>query len=195
MLPASIEPSALPAPTMVCSSSINRITCPSCLARSFSTAFMRSSKSPRNFAPAINDPISSDSTRLFFMPSGTSPSTMRCARPSTNAVLPTPGSPIITGLFFRRRCSTWIARRISSSRPITGSILPCSARSVKSIVYFSSALRWSSAFGSFTGSEPCTSSMVFSTAARLAPYLMSNSANEFFLSSSAATTNTSDEMY
>ena len=38
--------------------------------------------------------------------------------PSTIAVLPTPGSPIRTGLFFVRRESTWITRRISSSRPI-----------------------------------------------------------------------------
>ena len=38
--------------------------------------------------------------------------------------MPTPGSPIRTGLFFVRRDSTWIVRRISSSRPITGSSLP-----------------------------------------------------------------------
>ncbi len=36
-----------------------------------------------------------------------------------------PGSPISTGLFFVRRESTWITRRISSSRPMTGSSLPC----------------------------------------------------------------------
>jgi hypothetical protein len=64
---------------------------------------------------------------------------MRWASPSTMAVLPTPGSPISTGLFLVRRCNTCTVRRISSSRPITGSSLPCSARSVISIVYFSSA--------------------------------------------------------
>ena len=69
--------------------------------------------------------MSSDSTRLSLSVSGTSPLTMRCASPSTIAVLPTPGSPISTGLFLVRRCRTWIARRISSSRPITGSSLPC----------------------------------------------------------------------
>ena len=42
-------------------------------------------------------------TRLSFSPSGTSPRTMRCASPSTIAVLPTPGSPISTGLFLVRR--------------------------------------------------------------------------------------------
>ena len=35
-----------------------------------------------------------------------SPLTMRCASPSTMAVLPTPGSPISTGLFLVRRCNT-----------------------------------------------------------------------------------------
>ncbi len=68
--------------------------------------------------------MSSATMRLFRRPSGTSPRTMRCARPSTMAVLPTPGSPMSTGLFFVRRASTWITRRISSSRPITGSSLP-----------------------------------------------------------------------
>ena len=41
--------------------------------------------------------------RLSLSPSGTSPRTMRWARPSTMAVLPTPGSPISTGLFLVRR--------------------------------------------------------------------------------------------
>ena len=40
------------------------------------------------------------------------------------AVLPTPGSPMRTGLFLVRRDSTWMTRRISSSRPMTGSSLP-----------------------------------------------------------------------
>src|SRR3954465_15299435 len=46
---------------------------------------------------------------------------MLCASPSPMAVLPTPGSPISTGLFFVRRLSTCITRSISFSRPITGS--------------------------------------------------------------------------
>jgi hypothetical protein len=75
---------------------------------------------------------------------------MRWARPSTMAVLPTPGSPISTGLFLVRRCSTWMARRISSSRPITGSSLPRRARSVRSMQYFFSASRWPSASALFT---------------------------------------------
>ena len=106
---------------------------PSSCATSFSTAFSRSSNSPRYLAPASSSAMSSTSTRLLFSDSGTSPATMRCARPSTIAVLPTPGSPISTGLFLVRRCSTWMARRISSSRPITGSSLPWRARSVRSM--------------------------------------------------------------
>ena len=72
--------------------------------------------------------MSSAQTRRSFSPSGTSPATIRCASPSTIAVLPTPGSPISTGLFFVRRERIWITRRISSSRPITGSSLPCLGR-------------------------------------------------------------------
>ena len=167
MLPASIAPSALPAPTMVCSSSMNRITRPSCLDRSLSTAFSRSSNSPRNLAPAISAPMSSDSTRRSRRPSGTSPLMMRWARPSTIAVLPTPGSPISTGLFLVRRCSTWMVRRISSSRPITGSSLPLSARSVRSMQYFSSAWRCSSAFSLCTFSPPRSFSIAASIGALL----------------------------
>ena len=106
IFPASMAPSAFPAPTIVCNSSINRIICPSCFANSARTAFRRSSNSPRNFAPASIAPKSNVSTRLPFKPSGTSPLTIRCANPSTIAVLPTPGSPIRTGLFLVRRCST-----------------------------------------------------------------------------------------
>ena len=79
---------------------------PSSFESSLRTAFKRSSNSPRYFAPAINAPISNERTRLFFKPSGTSPFTIRCAKPSTIAVFPTPGSPINTGLFLVRRCNT-----------------------------------------------------------------------------------------
>ena len=83
--------------------------------------------------------MSSAKTILSFSPSGTSPRTMRCARPSTMAVLPTPGSPISTGLFLVLRERMRIARRISSSRPITGSSLPSRAIFTRSRPYFSSA--------------------------------------------------------
>ncbi len=131
-LAASTAPSAAPAPTSVCSSSMNRTIRPSEASISLSTAFSRSSNSPRYFEPAISAPRSRATTERSLSVSGTSPSAMRRARPSAIAVLPTPGSPISTGLFFVRRHSTCIVRRISSSRPITGSSLPCRASSVRS---------------------------------------------------------------
>ena len=57
------------------------------------------------------------------MVSGTSPVTIFWDSPSTMAVLPTPGSPIRTGLFLVRRDSTCMTRSISRSRPMTGSSL------------------------------------------------------------------------
>ena len=140
MLPASIAPSPVaPAPTTVCSSSMNVTIWPSLALISSRTAFSRSSNSPRYFAPATIAPRSSATSRLSRSDSGTSPATIRWARPSTTAVLPTPGSPIRTGLFLVRRESTWTTRRISLSRPITGSSSPSRARSVRSTPYFSSA--------------------------------------------------------
>ena len=106
---------------------------------SSSTALSRSSNSPRYLAPATMAPRSRAMIRLDFRPSGTSPSAMRRARPSTIAVLPTPGSPINTGLFLVRRESTWITRRISSSRPMTGSRLPLRASAMRSRPYCSRA--------------------------------------------------------
>ncbi len=100
MLEASIAPSAAPAPTSVCNSSMKRISWPWAFSISFNTAFSLSSNSPRYFAPASIDPRSRATRRLLRSVSGTSPETILCARPSTIAVLPTPGSPISTGLFF-----------------------------------------------------------------------------------------------
>ena len=138
-LAASTAPSAAPAPTIVCSSSMKRTISPAAFWISARTALSRSSNSPRYFAPARSEPRSSAHTRLPLRPSGTSPATMRCASPSTIAVFPTPGSPMSTGLFFVRRERTWMTRRISSSRPMTGSSLPDSASAVRSRPYFSSA--------------------------------------------------------
>ena len=102
-LAASTAPSAAPAPTIVCSSSMKRMTWPRASAISLSTAFRRSSNSPRYFEPATSAPMSSATTLRSRSDSGMSPETMRWARPSTMAVLPTPGSPISTGLFLVRR--------------------------------------------------------------------------------------------
>ena len=63
----------------------------------------RSSNSPRYLVPATTEAMSRDTRRLSSRVSGTSPATMRCASPSTMAVLPTPGSPMRAGLFLVRR--------------------------------------------------------------------------------------------
>jgi hypothetical protein len=70
------------------------------------------------------------SSSTFLSSSGTSPATIASARPSTSAVLPTPGSPTMIGLFLRRRARMSISWRISrggrrpgrscDGRPCTG---------------------------------------------------------------------------
>ena len=131
MLEASIVPSAEPAPTMVCNSSMNRMTF---FARRISsiTALMRSSNWPRYLVPATISARSSVMTRFSRKISGTLPLMTSCASPSTMAVLPTPASPSSTGLFLVRRQRTWMTRSISSPRPMTGSMSPFLAISVRS---------------------------------------------------------------
>jgi len=138
MLLASSAPDAAPAPTTWCSSSMNRMISPSERWISSMAAFRRSSNSPRKRLPAIIPPRSRLTTRLPIRISGTSLVAIFWASPSTMAVLPTPASPISTGLFLVRRLRIWITRRISSSRPITGSSLPSIAMRVRSRLYFSS---------------------------------------------------------
>ena len=111
---------------------MKRMIRPSDWVTSLRTALSRSSNSPRNLVPATRAPMSSAISRRFCRLSGTSPETMRWASPSTMAVLPTPGSPIKTGLFLVRRLRTCMTRRISESRPMTGSILPFRASSTRS---------------------------------------------------------------
>ena len=48
--------------------------------------------------------------RLLRKISGTLPLTIRFAKPSAMAVLPTPGSPMRTGLFLVLRLRIWITR-------------------------------------------------------------------------------------
>ena len=155
---------------------MNVMICPLDSLISSSTAFRRSSNSPRYFAPATMEPRSSEISVLPLSDSGTSPATMRRARPSTMAVLPTPGSPMSTGLFFVRRESTCTTRRISESRPITGSILPSRARAVRSVEYFCSAWNWSSGLSEVTFLPPRTEGNASFRASNVAPRLCSNSA-------------------
>ena len=113
MLAASSDPSADPAPTSVCSSSMNTMMFGFSVS-SFMIAFRRSSNWPRYFVPATISEMSSARMRLSARKCGTSPQTIFCARPSTMAVLPTPGSPMSTALFLVRRQSTCWTRSSST---------------------------------------------------------------------------------
>ena len=176
MLPASIEPSAAPAPTTVWSSSMKVMIWPSEPRMSSSTALSRSSNSPRNLEPATMAPRSRATIRLSLSEEGTSPSTIRPASPSTMAVLPTPGSPISTGLFLVRRDSTWTTRRTSSSRPITGSSRPWRAISVRSRPKRSRAWYLASGSWSVTFLPPRTSVRAARMASRVTPASVSSRA-------------------
>ena len=129
---ASIEPSAPPAPIMVWISSINKRTFPAVMASRI-TFLILSSNSPRYLVPATIPDRSRVRTRFPRTDSGTIPVAICSARPSTIAVLPTPGSPIRHGLFLVRRLRIWIRRWISRSLPITGSNSPRLASSVRSV--------------------------------------------------------------
>ena len=100
ILDASIDPSPVaPAPIIVCISSINKTILPFLITSSI-TCLILSSNSPLYLAPASKAPISNVYSILPFKVSGTLPSDISIAKPSAIAVLPTPGSPIKTGLFF-----------------------------------------------------------------------------------------------
>src|SRR6266404_3249838 len=131
ILAASSEPSAEPAPTSVCSSSMKTMAFWLSI-NSFMIVLRRSSNWPRYFVPATISERSRERMRLSARKGGTSPSEMRCAKPSTMAVLPTPGSPIKTGLFLVRRHRIWMTRSTSPSRPTSGSREPSEAACVRS---------------------------------------------------------------
>ena len=137
-LAASPVPAAPPAPMRVWASSINRRMGRGESLTAWITRFRRSSNAPFTLAPAWSRARSSARRSVSRSASGTSPSTMRRASPSTTAVLPTPASPTNIALFFRRRRRTSVIWRISRSRPKTGSISPARARAVTSVVNSSS---------------------------------------------------------
>ena len=122
---------------MVCNSSI-KIMAFLAAANSSIIFLRRCSNSPRYLVPATTEAKSNASKRFPASTSEISPRAIFCASPSTIAVLPTPGSPIKTGLFLVRRAKICTRRSISSSRPITGSNWFLEAISVKSRVYSSS---------------------------------------------------------
>ena len=134
MLEASIAPSAPPAPISVCISSTNRMILPSAMTSAI-TRLILSSNSPLYLDPATIPERSMVRSLLFLTVAGTFPFTILCARPSTIAVFPTPGSPIRQGLFLVLLLRIWITRLISSCLPITGSSLPSAASLVRSLLY------------------------------------------------------------
>ena len=131
ILDASNEPEALPAPTIVCISSIKSMMS-GFFSSSFRTAFIRSSNWPRYLVPATIEARSSVITRLLNNARDTFRSIIREANPSAMALLPTPGSPMRIGLFFLRRLRICAIRSSSFSRPTMGSSLPSSAALVRS---------------------------------------------------------------
>ncbi len=126
ILAASRPPGVLPVPMMVWISSMKSMT------SSFSSAsrmisLRRVSNSPRKFVPATTSARSMESIRFPMSDCGTSPRSMRFESASTSAVLPTPGSPIRSGLLLCLRVSTWMRRLSSCTRPMSG--MPCSRAS------------------------------------------------------------------
>ena len=99
--------------------------------------FILVSNCPLNCVPATIDDISSCIISYSRSFCGTSPFTILYANPSAIAVLPTPGSPISTGLFFVLLFNICITLSISFCLPITGSILLSLALCVKFILNFS----------------------------------------------------------
>ena len=131
ILAASKEPGALPAPIMVWISSMKRMISRWDLSSSMSLR-RRSSNCPRYCVPATIEAISNVTMRLFINRWGTWFFTISWAKPSTRALLPTPGSPIKIGLFFLRRVRICATRWISLWRPTIGSNQPCAAACVRS---------------------------------------------------------------
>ena len=162
---------------------------------SLRSALSRSSNSPRYLVPAINEPRSRATTFLSFRDSGTSPWAIRWARPSTIAVLPTPASPISTGLFLVRRERTLMTRRISCSRPITGSSFPSRASAVRSRLYFSSAWNFDSGVASVTRDEPRTWVSAWRIFSRVTPARCRIRAASLFASSTIAISTCSVDRY
>mmetsp|Transcript_35842 Transcript_35842/g.89286 ORF Transcript_35842/g.89286 Transcript_35842/m.89286 type:complete len:295 (+) Transcript_35842:594-1478(+) len=131
-LAASRAPSPAPAPMSVWISSMTSTMLPAFLTSSM-IFLSRSSNSPLYLVPATSSPMSSTHTRLFSSIDGTSRLAIRCASPSAMAVLPTPGSPISTGLDLVRRARICTTRSISFWRPTTGSSCDLAAFSVRSM--------------------------------------------------------------
>ena len=137
MLAASRLPEELPVPITVWISSIKTITFLFSLNSSI-IALTLSSNWPLYFVPATNEDNSNNTILLPTNVLGHLDSWIIVANISTTEVLPTPGSPISTGLFFFLLLKICIILFTSSSRPTTGSSFPDTANAVKSLEKLSS---------------------------------------------------------
>ena len=139
--PRPWSPRPCPRPRWWCNSSMKRMIRPSEDCTSLSTALRRSSNSPRYLAPAMSAPHVQGEEGLVLQALGhVLLDDAHGPRPSAMAVLPTPASPMSTGLFLVRLDRMRMTRRISSSRPMTGSILPFLASSTRSRPYLARGL-------------------------------------------------------
>ena len=89
---------------------------------------MRSSNCPLYLVPATIDVMSKLTTLLLNKTGDVFLCAISCARPSTMALFPTPGSPTNIGLFLSFLERTSIASSISLFLPITGLCIPSSVR-------------------------------------------------------------------
>ena len=128
--PALTPPSLRPRLASRWISSRNRMI-PGWLA-SATTWAIRSSNWPRYCVPALSEASGSSTIRAPRSGEGTLPATIRWARPSTIAVLPTPAGPSRTGLRLALRTRISIIQAVSSSRPIVGRRSPSAASFVRS---------------------------------------------------------------
>ena len=95
------------------------------------TSLTFSSNSPLYLDPASNDPISNEYSSCSFKNLGTSLLAISCAKPSTIAVLPTPGSPTNNTLALNFLANTLTMSSSSCVLPIIGSSFCFLAMSVK----------------------------------------------------------------
>ena len=126
MLLASMAPSLAPAPTRVCSSSMNRITPPWAFFDLFDHGFEPLFELTAIFRTCEHRAEIEREQTLVFQALRHVTRGDALAQALDDRGLADTGVTwlISTGLFFVRRESTCITRRISSSRPTTGSILP-----------------------------------------------------------------------
>ena len=130
--------------------------------------FGRSSNSPRYLAPATRAPCPGEHP-LVLEPFRHFAIDDALGQPSTMAVLPTPGAPISTGLF--------LVRRLQHLDGAANFVIPADHRVElaefgplgESMVYFSSAWRFSSALASSTFLPPRTLSMAASSFSLVSP--------------------------